>query len=952
MAGGTLIFLFKQLASVTTKSAATNDLLPSFYLLLLTGMPMSQLLTFNRITAAMLAAGVLLSSPLHAEVEPAWPGDMPAEFRELWQPQSEMVEVNLYGRSLGLFKLNVLPDTVTFAEPEKLLGKLRPTPEQRSQLLTLLQKPMARNGNLSCQGQSSGNNNVGCNTVQTDTAAVVLDDSDSVLHLFLGKALMTRDDSDSRFWQPTEDTGNALLHSQSVNYSDSDGYQTLSVTGLGALGVTQNSYAMVDWQLNYFRDSHQNNQNDDEYDNNNNARRYQDNNSNNLTTDVNSAYYRYDIARRYYVQGGRMDNSDLSRVDGGNFNFSLMPVPRIDGARAGTTQSYLRQRENAVATPVTLLLTRFSRVEAYRGNQLLGTYYLAAGVQNLDTRALPNGSYTLDLRVFEQDKQVRSETVPFNKSNTSVGEMQWDAFIQGGKIVDKSTSSGDDDQKAPKNALESGIRVPIGTSSTVQQGISSLDGSNYYESKLDWNTGILDGSLSTSFAWLWGAEGAKGNSENISYSDGFSVSLYHVKQQAGSCETSRDLDWGGCTESYSASVSVPVLSWQTTLGYTDNRNESVYRDEGPRYDPDLDYQPSWEDQQGRSRTWQLNTSTSYLWKGVSIIPNIGVYRSQNDDDKTDRGIFLTLTLMRSDNTSTGRSRSLSAGYTMRNTNNGGTNQDLYADGQWSSDVSGNHREIETRVSGSSDSYEGMMRGRTNSRFGDLNGSFSSSHDKDEGDNRQSVSVTYDSSFALSRNGLFWGGNASGIDRLAGSTVQVESEETSAPLVTLKGGGSGSGQTLSGGQRTLVPVTALTQSDMTVDEIANGKVNVQVNNSGRSELFMLPGHVYPQIISADTSWTYVGRALDESGKPLSGATVLNTSTLQLEEDGGFSFDYPHKDPVLYLLKGQKVYACPVVVKPREDALIYLGEVKCRNVGKDVLPQQLTSQSRVSALLAQR
>ncbi|ALX93553.1 hypothetical protein AV650_08245 [Serratia fonticola] len=883
----------------------------------------------------LVICGCYSSMPVFAET-PVIPGNIPADFKELWQPQFAMVEVKLYGRSLGVFKLSVLPDTVSFSEPEKVLEKLHVPDDKRPALLSLLSSPLARNGNLSCQGQSDTPTQ--CDFVPTDTAAVIMDDSDSVLNLFLGKAYLPDLNENSLFWQPTEDSRNALLHSQTLNYADSDGYRTLSLTGLGALGITKDSYTILDWRFNY-----QQAKNDDD-----------DSSSSQHDSQVNSLYYRYDIAQRYYTQAGQMDGTDLSRADGGNFSFSLLPVPTILGGRIGTTQSYFRQRDTAVSSPVTVLLTRFSRVEAYRGNQLLGSFYMGAGVQSLNTQTFPEGNYPVELRIFEQDREVRREAVPFNKSTATMGEMQWDAFLQAGKLKNNGYYGTTEETKVPSNAIQTAMRIPLFSQATFQQGVSALDSKKYYEAKMDWSHGLWDGSLTTSFAYLWGADNAKGNNQNITYADGFSLSLYHNQQQVGDCTNNSDLSWGGCTESYSAALSKSLHSWMTTVGYTDNNNKTRYRNDvfintAPSA---FDYTPSWQQHEGRSRTWQVNVNTSTLWKDVSITPTIGVYRSQTQDQDNDYGVFLTLSLSRNEVTAAQRSRTLSAGYAYRNTRQNSPQQDMYVDGQWNFESDTAHRELETRLSGGDSDYTAMVRGRNNGRFGDLDASASRSYNRSENSNFSSLAATYSSSFALSREGLFWGGNASGIDRLAGSTVKVDSEETHAPLVALRGGSSINLQTLTGGERTLVPVSAMSRAQVTADEITTGKVNVQMLNTGSSDLFMLPGHVYPKTISAEISWTYIGRILDEQGQPLAGATVLNTPALKTESDGGFSFDYSHKDPIIYFLHHRQIYACPVTVAPREDALIYLGEVHCKIIAADALPRQLTQQSRVSALLAQR
>ena len=91
-----------------------------------------------------------------------------------------------------------------------------------------------------------------------------------------------------------------------------------------------------------------------------------------------------------------MDARDLSSNLGGNINFTMLPLGAISGARFGTSLSYLNLAEAGKGSPVTVLLSTKSRVDAYRGNQLLGTFYLPNGSNNLDTSNFPTGSYQVD----------------------------------------------------------------------------------------------------------------------------------------------------------------------------------------------------------------------------------------------------------------------------------------------------------------------------------------------------------------------------------------------------------------------------------------------------------------------------------------------------------------------------------------------------------------------------
>ncbi|EHL2318690.1 TcfC E-set like domain-containing protein [Escherichia coli] len=884
----------------------------------------------GRLNISMMLASCCLT--VQAE-EASVPVNIPAEFLSLWERHMELVEVKLYGRNLGLFQIAVMPDTIEFTEPERIIHELNVSEEQSKVLVQYLQKPLPRNGNRSCQGFSDAESN--CNYLKTDTVAVIMDETDNSLYLFVNEKYISNSDSDMVFWQPTANSKNALIHSQVMNFSDDKYSRTFNLSGDGALGITRNSYAVIDWNLNYY-----------------DSKKYSYYGSNDVDATVNSLYYRYDLFRRYYLQAGRMDSTDLSQSSGGSFNFSLMPIPRTDGIRIGTTQSYLRNRNEYIATPVTVMLTRYSRVEAYQGRKLLGTWYLEPGVQKINTSRLPEGSYTLELRIFEQDTLVRTEQVPFNKSSARQGDLQWDGFIQAGRVAENRYyfDSNYSQYESSKDIVEGGLRLPLFSSTSLSQGIAAFDGSYYAESRIDWGTGLLNGTFSGAVAFLWGDDGAQGNSQNLSYSNGASLSLYHYEQKSDHCWYSGDLGWSGCNETYSASLSIPVARWSTVLGYSDNRNSNQFRKNIYQEWVDNLYRSSWEIFQSRSRTWQLSASTSYLWKNINITPNFGIYRSESQNGLTDKGGFLSVSLSRNQKLSESINSSFSAGYTYRDSRSR-SSSDYYVNGQVSRVTEGAYNELSVRASGNDSSYSGVIQGRNNSRFGNLNGSLGMSQLRDTNENSRTLSLAYDSSFALSSEGLFWGGNASTSTYLAGSTIAVNGSKDDEPLVSLRGN-DGNNVVLSSGQRQFVPLSALTPSEVNVSEVATGDINVQLDKSGDKKLFMLPGHIYPHNINAVISLTYIGRALDSLGRPISEATILNTPATQLEQDGGFIFEYSHIGEALFLLKDGEVYSCPVTGHPAKNAVLNLGEVICEKTDRHKLPVELTLQERVSRLLARR
>ncbi len=840
--------------------------------------------------------------------------DIPESFRDLWGEQDELLEVRLYGQSLGIHRVRTTPATVKFGSPDNLLDKIDINKKKKTELKELMSEPFPRNGNMSCQGNTGEHS---CNYIKTNTVAVIVDDTDNVINLFIGNEFLASGDPESDYHQLSRSSKKAFIHSQTINLSDSGDYENLSVSGTGSLGVTDNSYTVFDWNANYSKSKYYS---------------YYE-------QLVNSLYFRHDIKNRYYYQLGRIGRSDLSQSLGGNFNFNLLPVPDVDGARIGSTQSYIKKTGRTVASPIKVMLTRFSRVEAYRNEQLVGVWYLDAGINELDTERLPDGHYDLKLRVFEQDQFMREESIPFNKGRSSIGNMQWDFFVQSGDIINNNERY-IEEQKNHKSAVNAGVRLPLARNMSVQQGLAIIDYKDYYETGIRWNSGFLDGSLNGNFSFLIG-DSARGNYQNVSYTDGFSLSFYHNDKRVDDCGKNYNAGWSGCYESYSVSLSVPVNGWNTALAYSDTYSESVYR-----YDSLSDYAPYYLYRyKGRTKRWQLTASSAVRWMDYNIMPTIGIYNSEQEQ-WTDKGGYLSLTITRVNSNS-----SLNAGYSYNYSRDNYASNDAFVEGRLTSNTDTGYREARARVSGNQYNTEGSISGRVNNRFGDLNGSFSVNKNRKIHDSVHSLTAGYSSSFALTADGLYWGGSASGLTSLSGGIVRVKSNNNENNLLSVRGSSYGN-YSLGGNDRAFIPVPALMPASLTVEENTNKAKNIDVMAPSKNTFFMLPGNIYPVDVETNVSFTYVGRGVDMNGKPLSGAHILNAQNFALDEVGGFSFENPANDNVLYLLKDGVIYSCSLDRNEMRGGVIFVGEVVCNLTSQEHLPEELVKNSRIRNLLAYR
>ncbi|EAU4779099.1 hypothetical protein EA026_23115, partial [Salmonella enterica subsp. enterica serovar Minnesota] len=130
-----------------------------------------------------------------------------------------------------------------------------------------------------------------------------------------------------------------------------------------------------------------------------------------------------------------MDITNLNSRLGGNFSLSLLPLAQTDGIRLGSTSAYVNTNldNNTNSSPLTVMLAQAARVDVYRGERLLGTSYMDAGIHDIDTHTFPAGAYPVTLKVYENGRLLRQETQFFENSGqirSASGLPQW--FLQVG----------------------------------------------------------------------------------------------------------------------------------------------------------------------------------------------------------------------------------------------------------------------------------------------------------------------------------------------------------------------------------------------------------------------------------------------------------------------------------------------------------------------------------------
>ncbi|MFP2422992.1 TcfC E-set like domain-containing protein [Pseudescherichia vulneris] len=866
--------------------------------------------------------------------------DVPPGFEELVTGQKVWIDVNLLGQSAGLFEANVTLETVQFVKPLDVLNALnlpiKKESQEYKQLADAMTLPLARNGNLAC---GSNNNATGCGFLATDKLSIIYDENDAKVSVFVDKKLLPEGDKHALYYTPTRETENAFIHQQTLNVVAEKEYSNLSLQGAGALGILTNGYVGFDWSLNAYR-------NDDATD---------------QTVNVDDFYYRQSLGQRHYVQVGRMDSRDLSSNLGGNISFSMLPLGAIDGVRAGSSLSYLNREEASKGSPLVILLSRKSRVDAYRGNQLLGTFYLNSGSNTLDTGNFPAGSYSVTLKVYEDNTLARTEVQPFSRTGgIGDGHMQW--FIQGGKVASQvSSNESAHDETDNESAFQAGVRLPVGTSTTLTAGVAKIADQHFVEGGVEWTHGfdnrLLDGVLDIQTNLLTGSDGTKGDSEQLSYSDGVSLSAYRNAAYGNECTTGSDRqDYAniGCYETLNATVAVPIKEWSVSLGYTLNTNTSLTNN---NYDTSRSFEDNMANAtqaDSSSRTVQLTLNRSFLWKGMSVSTRLGAYNRTGDDDANDdKGVYLGFTLTRSTPANAeGRAShtSVSTDYQSSQSGDDEFNYSATQDWNWGDN---NQQQIGVTVGGNNNTnMNADVHGHINGQYGDASATLSDSYDRTQQTHQAAFSGSYSSSMALSRSGFFWGPagtNSPGAAVAVEVKTDDEANEDNDALVNVDVDGGGSAQ-MSQGSKALFPVNGFEADKVSVNENNDPRQTSMVDitrGAGNQSVFLLPGKMKVREVQMESHYTYIGTLLTSTGQPLIEGKMLNAQAFIAEEDGGFTAELTQQPKNLYLKNNNTLYQCPVKVESKRDVVRYIGETRCSPITPAELPENLLPET-----LAQR
>ncbi|EDI2448067.1 TcfC E-set like domain-containing protein [Salmonella enterica] len=852
---------------------------------------------------------------------PAYARNVPPGFEALSLGQNELLNVSFRGDNEGVFSVFVTPEMLTFREPKILFDKLPldEIPEEiRKKILAELSGPLPRHDGAF---HFTPGENIG----------VIYNEREQSVMLLINPAWFNT--NDRQFWHPSQNSHIAMVSHQSLVFSHDNQMESLGGTGSLAQGLGDRSYMQGDWTL--FQNASKNTQSKSHF-------------------QFSNLFLRSDVTQGTYVQGGRMDITNLNSRLGGNFSLSLLPLAQTDGIRLGSTSAYVNTNldNNTNSSPLTVMLAQAARVDVYRGERLLGTSYMDAGIHDIDTHTFPAGAYPVTLKVYENGRLLRQETQFFENSGqirSASGLPQW--FLQVGK---RTASDIINNQAKRKNrvGIAGGLNLALSRNLSWTGAVLTGTENNKIlsENDLSWAIPSRTGLWALKTGYLM--QGGQGTADNEQISWNYKANTFYLSRYHTFC---RGQIPTGCYNNYSATASTELYGWTASLGYNYSRSvqhfwlfpgmaDTAFVTESQR----VRAPGAVSDNRYSTSGILLTLGTSVNYRNWNIWPRMGVFSNRSSNGyQQDTGVFLTLSLSRNTQLDSGVSSNTTATLNYRQHNQ---DNNLSLRQQW---VSNRHdyRSLDVMLSGGNNYQNALVSGEWGGALGNSGMAAGYSHSRKY--SNSTLNGHYDSTFAISSTGLVWGNRGGNESSLSGVVVDARnnrSENISGPVAKISSIQGGEVY-LQDGQQTFMPLMDYMPDEVTVENAdthgANGNL---ARGAGKHNVFLLPGHVTISQLRADATYIYVGRLLVNGNNLLAGGHILNAEVPDINPDGSFVAEFNYSPDSLYVLKGRAFFICPVKYKVGFNRVRQIKTTNCHQVSDADLPEMVRSSERVAKLVS--
>lgn len=296
---------------------------------------------------------------------------IPPGFAELARDHEMVVDLYFGGRDIGQVRVVVRPGLLTFSDPAEV-ASLVPNLDDSPELQQAFAGDLPTNASLVCgEGKVPG-----CGELSPDLVGIIFDEDRFRVDLFVNRKWLRLIRPEQNIFLSTPAAPLSLTSSAGAALSGSSG--------------TSPSYNVQNRTVIGFR----------------NAR---------IRSETSFAS-RLGFVTDTFV--GELDRPG-TRYSAGLFwapGLDLTGQRRILGAGAATQFDTRTDRESLEGTPLVLFLSQESRVDILVDGRLVASGAYDAGNNVLDTSSLPDGSYSLVLRIHERSGAVREERRFFAKN--------------------------------------------------------------------------------------------------------------------------------------------------------------------------------------------------------------------------------------------------------------------------------------------------------------------------------------------------------------------------------------------------------------------------------------------------------------------------------------------------------------------------------------------------------
>jgi len=339
------------------------------------------------LSALAMIAIELVSLPVAAQIETV--RGAPEGFETLDAPRAAMVTVYYGGQLLGSFAAHFTPSTLQFDAPATVIEAV-PDISDKPRVMAALQKPLPVHADLLCNEKRIEN----CGKLQPDIVGVIFSEDRQEAELFFNKDTLAVVENSERYL-PLPDRHFSSV--QSINGA-------LSGSGQGTpdfSASTQSIYAFGEGKLQ-------------------------------SQTTLSNQGLRFDTATADIDRRGWEASTGLFRSNA----MELISDRDIAGVSIATSSRTVEDNHKTDGNDVIVYLPRRAFVSIYREGRLYSSHDYEAGNQKLDTSELPEGAYTITLKIQEADGSVRDETRFFAKTKMLPAPGQPVYYVQAGIIRD------------------------------------------------------------------------------------------------------------------------------------------------------------------------------------------------------------------------------------------------------------------------------------------------------------------------------------------------------------------------------------------------------------------------------------------------------------------------------------------------------------------------------------